>query len=129
MFAYKFGVEKANKAATVATTFTWVVMLGNLIVWCVAASLYRTEKDKDGKSNDLWGWTCSPLAREIQKEFAVEVDFDKFCNVQVSLSSRWCRGRTRADGATEYLVVYWACASWYGGLDSGHVCVRDCEEK
>jgi hypothetical protein len=84
LFSYKFGVEKANKAAVVATTFTWVVLLGNLIVWCVAASLYRTEKDKNGKSNDLWGWTCSAAARAIQKEFADQVDFDRFCNVQVS---------------------------------------------
>lgn len=88
IIAYSFGTKKANKAATVATVFTWAVMLGNLAVWCVAAALYRTEKDKDGKSNDLWGWTCSPLAREIQKEFAHEVDFDKFCNVQVSLRMR-----------------------------------------
>jgi hypothetical protein len=129
MFAYKLGVEKANKAATVATTFTWVVMLGNLIVWCVAASLYRTEKDKGGKSNDLWGWTCSPLAREIQKEFAVEVDFDKFCNVQVSLRMRCCEGRTRVNGATDYFVVHWARASWDGGLDRDHICIRDSEEK
>lgn len=78
------GVQKANKAAVVATAFTWFVLLGNLIVWCVAASLYRTEKDKDGKSNDLWGWTCSPAAKAIQKEFAKEVDFNRYCNVQVS---------------------------------------------
>lgn len=84
LFSYKFGIETANKAAMVATTFTWVVMLGNLVVWSVAASLYRTEKDKDGKSNDLWGWTCSAAARAIQKEFAKEVDFDRFCSVQVS---------------------------------------------
>jgi hypothetical protein len=85
IFSYKFGVKYANKAAVVATTFNWIVMAGNLVVWCVAASLYRTEKDKNGKSNDLWGWTCSPAAMKIQKEFAGVVDFDKFCNVQVSV--------------------------------------------
>lgn len=79
------GVKHANKAATIATTFTWIVMLGNLIVWSVAASLYRTEKDKNGKSNDLWGWTCSPAAKLIQKEFAEDVDFNQYCNVQVSV--------------------------------------------
>jgi len=84
IFSYKFGVAAANKAAIVSTAFTWVVMLGNLVVWCVAAGLYRTEKDKNGKSNDLWGWTCSAAARQIQKEFAKEVDFNRFCNVQVS---------------------------------------------
>lgn len=85
LVAYGCGIGKANRVATLATTFNWVVMLGNLVVWCVAAGLYRAEKNKGGKSNDLWGWTCSPVAREIQKEFAGEVDFDRFCNVQVSL--------------------------------------------
>ncbi|KAK7192999.1 hypothetical protein DPSP01_005210 [Paraphaeosphaeria sporulosa] len=103
IFAYKFGIDKANKAATVATTFNWFVMLGNLAVWCVAASLYRTEKDKDGKSNDLWGWTCSPLAREIQKEFAHEVDFDKFCNVQ---SISWYIGLVQVGAAVLTVVTY-----------------------
>lgn len=83
IFSYKFGTKYANKAAVIATTFSWIVMAGNLIVWSVAASLYRTEKDKGGKSNDLWGWTCSPAAQKIQKEFAGEVDFDRFCNIQV----------------------------------------------
>jgi hypothetical protein len=87
LISYMFSVEKANKAAVVASVFTWSVLFGNLVVWCVAASLYRTEKDKNGKSNDLWGWTCSPLAKAIQKDFG-EVDFDMFCTVQVSLLSR-----------------------------------------
>ncbi|KAJ4348460.1 uncharacterized protein N0V89_009834 [Didymosphaeria variabile] len=103
IFAYKFGVEKANKVATVATAFTWVVMLGNLVVWCVAASLYRTEKDKNGKSNDLWGWTCSPAARAIQKEFAHEVDFDKFCTVQ---SISWYIGLVQVGTAALTVVTY-----------------------
>jgi hypothetical protein len=85
LFSYKFGVEKANKTAFVATIFTWTVMIGNLALWSVAATMYRTERDKNGQSNDLWGWTCSAGARAIQKEFAAEIDFDKVCNLQVRL--------------------------------------------
>ncbi|KAF2252411.1 hypothetical protein BU26DRAFT_422632 [Trematosphaeria pertusa] len=103
LFSYKFGIETANKAAMVATTFTWVVMLGNLVVWSVAASLYRTEKDKDGKSNDLWGWTCSAAARAIQKEFAKEVDFDRFCSVQ---SISWYIGLVQVAAAVLTVVIY-----------------------
>ncbi|KAF2685741.1 hypothetical protein K458DRAFT_299789 [Lentithecium fluviatile CBS 122367] len=103
LFSYKFGVEKANKAAYVATTFTWIVMLGNLVVWCVAASLYRTEKDKDGKSNDLWGWTCSAAARAIQKEFAQEVDFDRFCSTQ---SISWYIGLVQVGAALLTVFIY-----------------------
>jgi hypothetical protein len=79
VFSYRFGVDKANAASYVTSTFSWVVMLGNLIVWSVAAGMYRCEK----KTNDLWGWTCSAGARAIQKEFAEDVDYDRFCNVQV----------------------------------------------
>ncbi|KAI4655668.1 hypothetical protein J4E93_000383 [Alternaria ventricosa] len=82
IFSYKCGIEQANVAAVVTSTFSWVNMLGNFIVWCVAATVYRTEKDKDGKSDDLWGWTCSSGARAIQNEFAGDVDYDSYCNVQ-----------------------------------------------
>jgi hypothetical protein len=83
VFSYKFGVDKANVASYVTSIFSWAIMLGNLIVWTVAAGMYRGEKNKNGKSNDLWGWTCSAAARAIQKEFADDVDFNRFCNVQV----------------------------------------------
>ncbi|KAF2130059.1 hypothetical protein P153DRAFT_366534 [Dothidotthia symphoricarpi CBS 119687] len=82
IFSYKTGVGKANTASLVASGFNWGVMIGNLAVWCVAATLYRTEKDKGGKHNDLWGWTCSAPARAIQREFANEVDFNRYCSVQ-----------------------------------------------
>jgi hypothetical protein len=59
IFSYFFGVSKANTASYITSVFTWVIMLGNLVVWVVAAGVYRNEKDKGGHSNDLWGWTCS----------------------------------------------------------------------
>jgi hypothetical protein len=77
------GVAQANKAALAATTFSWITLIGNLIVWSIAASLYRKEK----KTNDLWGWTCGPAARAIQKEFADQVQFNTYCNIQVSNAS------------------------------------------
>lgn len=92
IFSYKFGVGRANVASYVTSTFSWTVMLGNLVVWSVAAGMYRGEKDKDGKSNDLWGWTCSAGARAIQKEFAGEIDFERYCNVQVS----WIAGAVKS---------------------------------
>ncbi|OWY44326.1 hypothetical protein AALT_g6048 [Alternaria alternata] len=82
MFSYKFGIEKANVASVVTSTFSWINLIGNLVVWCVAAGLYRAEKNKNGKSNDLWGWTCSAGARAIQKEFVGDIDFGRYCNVQ-----------------------------------------------
>ncbi|CAN9155690.1 unnamed protein product [Alternaria alternata] len=92
MFYYKFGIEKANVASVVTSTFSWINLIGNFVVWCVAAGLYRAEKNKNGKSNDLWGWTCSAGARAIQKEFVGDIDFGRYCNVQYarSLPARIC---------------------------------------
>lgn len=113
VFSYKFGVETANAANYVTSAFTWIVMLGNFVVWSVAAGMYRSERDKDGKSNDLWGWTCSAGARAIQKEFAGEVDFDKFCNVQVRYIARDSSGQqlTRSQSVSWYIGLVQAGAA------------------
>jgi hypothetical protein len=103
IFSYKYGVEKANTANYFTQAFSWVIMLGNLIVWSVAAGMYRSEMDKGGKSNDLWGWTCSAAAQAIQKEFAHEVDFDQYCNVQ---SVSWYVGLVQAGTALLTVVIY-----------------------
>lgn len=85
LIAYVFGgVKHANRAAVVTTTFSTVVMAGQLGVWIAAVVVYRMERDKGGRSDDLWGWTCSSGARAIQKEFSAEIDFGRFCDVQVS---------------------------------------------
>ncbi|KAG9192424.1 hypothetical protein G6011_11158 [Alternaria panax] len=103
IFSYKFGVGRANVASVVTTTFSWVNILGNLIIWCVAVGMYRAEKDKDGKSNDLWGWTCSAGARAIQKEFVGDVDFGRYCNVQ---SVSWYIGIVQASAALLTVLIY-----------------------
>ena len=120
LFSYRFGVHRANVASYVTSSFSWVVMLGNLVVWSVAAGMYRGEKDKNGKSNDLWGWTCSAAARAIQREFAGEVDFARYCNVQVRLC--FSMSGTLANGATEYKLVYWVGAGWGLVADDNHLC-------
>lgn len=85
LFRYKYGVAKANTASYIASGFSWGILVGNFVIWCVAAAMYRAEKDKGGHSNDLWGWTCSAPARAIQKEFADQVDFNRYCDIQVRL--------------------------------------------
>jgi hypothetical protein len=89
MVAYSRSVRMANIAATTSTVFEWLVILSNLIVWSVAVTLYRTEKNKGGKPNDLWGWTCSDAARLIQHAFE-EVDFNRYCGIQVRCESATC---------------------------------------
>jgi hypothetical protein len=104
VLSYFFGgVNSANRAAIAATVFTWIHMIGNLIVWAIAASLYRTEKDKGGKHNDLWGWTCSAPAKAIQKDFAHVVDFNAYCNIQ---SISWYIGLVQVAAAFLTVVIY-----------------------
>jgi hypothetical protein len=103
IFSYRAGVRRANSVSYVTSLFSWAVMLANVVVWSVAAGVYRNEKDKHGKSNDLWGWTCSPLAQAIQKEFAGEVDFNRYCNVQ---SASWYVGLLQAGAAVFTVGIY-----------------------
>lgn len=103
IFSYKFGVGRANTASYIASVFSWVDMLGNLGVWIAAAVVYRKEKDKHGKSNDLWGWTCSTAAQVIQRDFAEEVNFNTYCNIQ---SASWYVGLARAAAALLTVVIY-----------------------
>ena len=78
-------------------------MIGNLIVWSIAAGMYRNERNKGGKSNDLWGWTCSSGARLIQKEFVNEIDFNRFCNIQ---SASWYVGLAQVGASFLTVVIY-----------------------
>ena len=57
------------------------------------------------------------------------MDFNKFCNVQVSLRMRFCERVVHADSWTDYLVAHWSCASWSSGLDGDYICLCDCEEE
>ncbi|CAI6338460.1 unnamed protein product [Periconia digitata] len=93
-------IKSANKSAYISATFTWIVMLGNLIVWIVAAALYRAEKATD----DLWGWACSEGAKRIQKEFADQIDFNQSCNVQ---SGSWYIGVAQVIVAAVTVFTYY----------------------
>lgn len=89
MIAYLRGVRTANKANVISLTFDWIVIAANLGVWIAAVVVYRNEKNKHGKSNDLWGWSCSEAASKIQEPFSGVLDFGRLCVVQ---SSSWYIG-------------------------------------
>ncbi|KAI9749649.1 MAG: hypothetical protein M4579_006798 [Chaenotheca gracillima] len=82
LMSYCCGVKSANKAATVSSVVAVLIMAGEVIVWAVASSLYRYGKDTNGKSNDLWGWSCSDQADSIQSQFDHVVNLSVYCNVQ-----------------------------------------------
>ncbi|EON69900.1 hypothetical protein W97_09164 [Coniosporium apollinis CBS 100218] len=46
--------------------------------WLVVAFLYRYEK----RLKDIWGWSCSDIAKLLQKDLNGSVDFNKLCSLQ-----------------------------------------------
>lgn len=62
------------------TVVKYVIHIG---AWLVISALYRYEKDTNGVENDLWGWSCSTTAADIQAEFSGVLNFSSLCSVQV----------------------------------------------
>ena len=89
------GVKKANKASTASSVWTGVLMVGHIVIWVISVAIYRYGKvPKDGRNTDLWGWTCSTTANQIQSQVK-NIDYSKYCTAQVSLTpserTRFCR--------------------------------------
>ena len=81
--SYLFSVKHANKTDKTIGTAGFVVEMGaHISVWIATAAAYRL----GNTGNDLWGWTCSDKADQIQDQFEAVIDFDNLCNVQVRLS-------------------------------------------
>ncbi|KAL8765190.1 MAG: hypothetical protein Q9209_007651 [Squamulea sp. 1 TL-2023] len=50
--------------------------------WVAISVVYRVEKGLHGNNDDLWGWSCSTQANNIQKLFDGVVDFRSLCSAQ-----------------------------------------------
>lgn len=105
MVGYLHSIRTANLAASVSSVFNTAVLLLNFVIWCVTAALYKQQSvvTKDGKHNDLWGWTCSPAAKIIQPAFHDQVNFDKYCTVQ---TASWFFGLLQIGATALSLVLY-----------------------
>jgi hypothetical protein len=106
LIGYFFSVKTANLTSTIATTFSVLIMAGNIVVWIVAAAIYRYEKgvvNTTGKHDDLWGWTCSGAAKAIQETFKEEVPFDRFCNIQ---SAGWYAGLVQIGAMILSVIIF-----------------------
>lgn len=56
----------------------------HILAWAIVAVVYRYEKGLHGNNNDLWGWSCSTKAKDIQVAFNGVVDFSKLCTLQTN---------------------------------------------
>jgi len=105
VLGYCISVKAANIASTMATVFTSLIFTMNIVVWSVAAGIYKQQKEQTeaGKHNDLWGWTCSGPARAIQDTFKDIVPFDTYCNIQ---SASWYAGLVQVGAMLLSAVIY-----------------------
>ena len=84
LISYCRGVKKANAADKAAGIWSGVIMVAHVIIWAVSVVIYRYGKEPvDGSFKDLWGWTCSTAADEIQSQ-VTNIDYAQYCTVQVS---------------------------------------------
>jgi hypothetical protein len=84
MISYCRGVKGANQAAKYASWWTYIVLGGHVVVWAVSVGIYRSGKEPvNGSFKDLWGWTCSAAADDIQSQIT-NINFKQYCTIQVS---------------------------------------------
>jgi hypothetical protein len=81
---YCCGVDTANKVHSAASIVGYIMLGTRVLVWGVGAGLFRMAYDSyNGK--DLWGYSCSSIADQIQAEVESFLDFGKLCTMQVTL--------------------------------------------
>lgn len=83
-----FGYCCCWKKTTTSWKFTVFRYVVQIAAWIMVSFIYRYEKGLHGNDNDLWGWSCSTKAKNIQEAFNGVVDFSTLCKAQV-FSSRW----------------------------------------
>ena len=74
-------IAQCCRAKRKAAFFSVLYSLVHIGFWIGISATYRIAKKKD----DLWGWSCSEQAKEIQKQLGSKVlNFESLCNIQVS---------------------------------------------
>lgn len=81
-YAYwKGGHKRAQKAAVYYTFFAIAFFVFNTIMWIIGA-VALNESRRNGKGNDMWGWSCKDGKRK--SVFQQDVDYALICRLQVS---------------------------------------------
>lgn len=83
LISYCRGTKNANQTAKYAAYWSGFLTGAHVVVWAIAVGIYRYGKiPQDGKFRDLWGWSCSEAANEIQEQ-VTNVDYSQYCSIQV----------------------------------------------
>lgn len=90
ILAYCRSIEHANKADDVAGWWSNITLIGQIVFYGVAVGVYRYGKEPvNGHFTDLWGWSCSSAAAQIQVSI-LNVNFAQSCQVQVRILNQVC---------------------------------------
>ena len=82
VLSYAKGIKSANRASEIAGYWSLFVLLIEGVLFGIATGIYRFGKEPvGGHFKDLWGWTCSPAADQIQGSIP-DVNFEKYCTGQ-----------------------------------------------
>lgn len=73
--AYWFRYSRAEKSWKLVL----VEHLAHFLLWLVITFLYRYEKIL----KDVWGWSCSDIAKTLQEDLNGSVNFARLCDLQV----------------------------------------------
>ncbi len=101
LLSYCCAFDKARRSWKL-TIVRYVIHIG---AWVVISTLYRYEKSTHGVDNDLWGWSCSTKAAELQSEFNGVVNFSSLCSVQVRHRHRFVEKHSANVNAVKIMGV------------------------
>jgi hypothetical protein len=79
VFAYAVSTKTSNAVSSLQTKFGIAVEAVHVLVWVAVAAAYRLARN----GNDLWGWSCSLMADNIQPTFEGVVNFGSVCDRSV----------------------------------------------
>lgn len=96
LIGYCRSIKSANTAAIVAGFWSGLLLLTQIVVWAISVAVYRYGREPvNGKFKDLWGWTCSSAASDIQNEIT-NINFERYCTIQVRILQRWMGSRKKS---------------------------------
>ncbi len=81
---WRGGHRRAEKAAVYYTAFSVAFFTFSIVMWAIGAAILNQSR-KNGKGNDMWGWSCKDGKRK--DVFAQDIDYALICRLQVRLSS------------------------------------------
>ncbi|KIX06281.1 uncharacterized protein Z518_04256 [Rhinocladiella mackenziei CBS 650.93] len=81
LLALAFLIALCCRSKRKAAAFSLLYVLVHIVGWVVISALYRIGKS----DNDLWGWSCTDQAKEIQNQLGSDVlNFESLCKLQGS---------------------------------------------